>query len=50
MKTTYEAPQFSVSECRVQDAFLTSSIVPTTPTTIAYDSTEGWSPIKPPKH
>lgn len=50
MKNVYEAPQFSVSVCRVQDDFLASAVTPTTPsTTIAYDPTEGWGPIKPPR-
>ena len=48
MKITYEAPQFSMSECRVQDDFLTSGISPIAP--IQYESTEGWSSIRPPKH
>lgn len=43
---TYEAPEFSMSECRVQEDFLLSA---TTTTTIQYDSTDGWSSIKPPK-
>ena len=49
MKTVYETPTLSVSECRVKDDFLVSANVPTTSTTFQYDSNEGWSPIKPPK-
>jgi hypothetical protein len=49
MKTTYEAPQISVSEYRVRDNFLLSGTTTAT-TSIQYDSIEGWSPIKPPKH
>lgn len=48
MKTVYETPSFSIAEYQVKEGFLLSGDVTTT-TTIGYDSTEGWSPIKPPK-
>ncbi len=49
MKATYESPTFSMSECRVEDTFLTSAV--TTPTTsIQFDDTNGWSDMIPPKH
>jgi len=50
MKTVYETPSFEVTEYHVQEGFLLSTDVPTTTTTIGYDSTEGWSPIRPPQN
>ncbi len=43
MKAIYETPQFSMTECRIEDAFLVSAVKP------EYDDLENWSPVMPPK-